>query len=187
MAASIILVTGPSRSGKSEWAEALAQQSEKAVIYMATALVDENDAEWQARIKRHQQRRPATWNTISAPMDLIGIVQAIQADECALVDSLGTWLANILEQTDDEWNVQVQALLQALNQAAGDIVLVAEETGWGVVPAYPSGRRFRDRLGELTRHMGAIASTVYLITGGYALNLSTLGILLPRVNAIPCK
>jgi adenosylcobinamide kinase / adenosylcobinamide-phosphate guanylyltransferase len=52
---------------------------------------------------------------------------------------------------------------------------VAEETGWGVVPAYPLGRQFRDRLGTLIRLVGAIADQVYLITGGYALNLTLLG------------
>lgn len=179
MAASIILITGPSRSGKSEWAEALARQSNKSVTYVATALTDEEDIEWQARISRHQQRRPTTWQTVSAPTDLITLVQAIRADECVLVDSLGTWLANILEQTEAEWESQIQALLLAFDEAEGDILLVAEETGWGVVPAYPMGRRFRDRLGDLTRQIGAIAQVTYLVVAGYALNLSQLGTALP--------
>ena len=53
--------------------------------------------------------------------------------------------------------------------------LVAEETGWGVVPSYPTGRLFRDRLGTLTRQIGAIAHATYLVTAGYALNLTDLG------------
>ena len=40
---------------------------------------------------------------------------------------------------------------------------------------YPLGRTFRDRLGHLTRQISAIADTVYLVTAGYALNLSQLG------------
>jgi len=47
------------------------------------------------------------------------------------------------------------------------------------VPAYPLGRLFRDRLGNLTRRVGAIADIVYLVTAGYVLNLSELGTPLP--------
>jgi adenosylcobinamide kinase / adenosylcobinamide-phosphate guanylyltransferase len=66
-------------------------------------------------------------------------------------------------------------LLGELSTSLATIILVSEETGWGVVPAYPSGRLFRDRLGMLSRQIGSIASTVYLVTGGHVLNLSQLG------------
>ena len=49
------------------------------------------------------------------------------------------------------------------------------ETGWGVVPAYESGRLFRDRLSKLVRQIGSRSDLVYLVTGGYALNLTFLG------------
>ncbi|MCC5625437.1 bifunctional adenosylcobinamide kinase/adenosylcobinamide-phosphate guanylyltransferase, partial [Nostoc sp. CHAB 5715] len=55
----------------------------------------------------------------------------------------------------------------------------AEEVGWGVVPAYPLGRAFRDRLGSLVRQLGVLSDTVYLVTGGHVLNLSILGYPLP--------
>ncbi|MEB3338441.1 MAG: bifunctional adenosylcobinamide kinase/adenosylcobinamide-phosphate guanylyltransferase, partial [Leptolyngbyaceae bacterium] len=54
----LILVTGPARSGKSEWAERLAIASHQSVIYVATASVDPTDLEWQARIEQHRLRRP---------------------------------------------------------------------------------------------------------------------------------
>jgi adenosylcobinamide kinase/adenosylcobinamide-phosphate guanylyltransferase len=66
-------------------------------------------------------------------------------------------------------------LLDSLAPIAGTVIFVAEETGWGVVPAYPIGRLFRDRLGELVRKLGIIANPVYLVTGGHVLNLSVLG------------
>jgi adenosylcobinamide kinase/adenosylcobinamide-phosphate guanylyltransferase len=56
---------------------------------------------------------------------------------------------------------------------------VAEETGWGVVPAYPLGRKFRDRLGALVRQLGRICEPVYLVVGGHVLNLSLLAVPLP--------
>jgi adenosylcobinamide kinase / adenosylcobinamide-phosphate guanylyltransferase len=170
-----ILVTGAARSGKSEWAETLAMQTNKSVTYIATATIDPTDLEWQARIDRHQQRRPATWQTSMAVADLAKRIDSATAEDCLLVDSLGTWVANLLDRSDTQWAQLTQELLSGLLHSQATAILVAEETGWGVVPAYPSGRLFRDRLGMLTRQIGAIANPVYLVTGGHVLNLSQLG------------
>jgi adenosylcobinamide kinase / adenosylcobinamide-phosphate guanylyltransferase len=175
----LILVTGAARSGKSEWAEHLASESTKAVTYIATATVDPTDLEWQDRILRHQQRRPATWQTVMTVADLAAIVDRASAADCLLVDSLGTWVANLLDRSDNDWLELTQALLARLQTSLATVILVAEETGWGVVPAYPSGRLFRDRLGMLSRQIGTVADAVYLITGGHVLNLAELGIKLP--------
>jgi adenosylcobinamide kinase/adenosylcobinamide-phosphate guanylyltransferase len=96
-----------------------------------------------------------------------------------LIDSLGTWVANLLEQDETLWTDTTQLLLVSLKQTAAQVVIVSEETGWGVVPAYPLGRKFRDRLGTLTRQIGLLAQPVYLVTGGHVLNLSQLGQPLP--------
>jgi len=176
-------VTGPARSGKSEWAETLAQRSAqqtgKSVVYVATAQLDPSDREWQERIVQHQQRRPAQWQTREVPQALSACVEQGQHGECLLIDSLGTWLANTLELETEDWFAVEQELLAQVKQTQADLIMVAEETGWGVVPAYPLGRSFRDRLGNLVRHLGAIADRVYLVTGGHILNLTELGTPLP--------
>jgi adenosylcobinamide kinase/adenosylcobinamide-phosphate guanylyltransferase len=143
----IILVTGAARSGKSEWAEYLAKISQKPVIYIATSSVDEKDQEWCDRIERHRQRRSPQWQTQEIPRQLSETIDNSPFSHCLLIDSLGTWVANCLEMS----------------------------AGWGVVPPYPLGRLFRDRLGDLCRRIGTIADAVYLVTGGHALNLSQLG------------
>ncbi|NET35698.1 MAG: bifunctional adenosylcobinamide kinase/adenosylcobinamide-phosphate guanylyltransferase [Cyanothece sp. SIO1E1] len=171
----LILITGPTRSGKSEWAETLATQSGKSVIYVATAQIDGTDLEWQARIEHHRHRRPSHWKTVEVPLALTTTIEAAGESDCLLVDSLGTWLANLLDQNQVQWQQTQQQLLNSLKRRASDVILVAEETGWGLVPTYPVGRTFRDRLGGLIRHLGAIANPVYLVTGGHVLNLSKLG------------
>jgi adenosylcobinamide kinase / adenosylcobinamide-phosphate guanylyltransferase len=175
----LILVTGPARSGKSEWAEHLAAASGQQVIYVATAALDPNDPEWQGRIQQHRQRRPPQWQTLEAPTNLADCIQGAGAQNCLLVDSLGTWLAPLLEQSDSDWFTCSHQLLESLQQRTCTVILVAEEAGWGVVPAYPLGRSFRDRLGSLARQIGGIADCVYLVTGGHVLNLSALGQPLP--------
>ncbi len=175
----VILVTGPARSGKSEWAETLATDSSKQVIYVATSLVDKADLEWESRLEQHRNRRPLDWKTLEVPIDLSAVVRSGSSSECLLIDSLGTWTANLLEQAAPVWEQTQQDLIASLKSATADVILVGEETGWGVVPAYPAGRLFRDRLGTLVRQIGAIADAVYLATGGYALNLTALGTRLP--------
>jgi len=171
----IILVTGAARSGKSEWAETLAQNMGKPVVYVATATVDPNDLEWQARIEKHRLRRPVDWQTRQVPVELAATFETATPPQCLLVDSLGTWVANLLDRDDSIWEKTTADLLKSLQKATVDIILVAEETGWGVVPAYQTGRQFRDRLGNLVRQIGAIANPVYLVAGGHVLNLSLLG------------
>ncbi len=175
----IILVTGPARSGKSEWAEYLADQKSQEVIYIATSQEDPNDLEWQARLEKHRLRRPSHWQTQAVPVDLNSAIASSLTSNCLLVDSLGTWVANLLAQDEEQWQNIQGDLLNTLQACGSTVICVAEETGWGVVPAYPIGRQFRDRLGNLTRSIGAIADKVYLVTGGHVLNLSQLGKPLP--------
>ena len=179
MAKKIILVIGPASCGKSEWAEYLASHSQKSVTYVATGTVNPEDAQWQAKIERHIQRRPPSWQTLNVPIDLAVTIANCKIEQCFLVDSLGTWLANLLEQNDEAWEETVANLLDSLTEAKGEIIFVGEETGWGVVPAYPTGRLFRDRLGKLIRILGSKSDQVYLVTGGYVLDLSALGKPLP--------
>lgn len=172
----VMLVTGPARSGKSEWAETLARQTDKPVIYVATASLDLSDMEWLSRIERHRERRLRTWSTLEVPVELTQAIANAPPKSCLLVDSLGTWVANLLEQDEARWEETQQRLLASLEGLTeSEVIFVAEETGWGVIPAYPLGRTFRDRLGNLVRRLGAIANPVYLVTGGHVLNLSALG------------
>ncbi|MGK7958245.1 MAG: bifunctional adenosylcobinamide kinase/adenosylcobinamide-phosphate guanylyltransferase [Crocosphaera sp.] len=174
-----ILVTGPSRSGKSEWAETLAKGINTSVIYVATALENPDDLQWQQRIEKHRLRRPSHWQTLAVPYDLSMTIEQAKPPCCLLIDSLGTWVANGLDQDEATWKAMATRLLEGTKQASINIIFVAEETGWGVIPAYESGRLFRDRLGQLTRKLGTLVDTTYLVTGGHVLNLSLLGKPLP--------
>jgi adenosylcobinamide kinase / adenosylcobinamide-phosphate guanylyltransferase len=171
----LILVTGPSRSGKSAWAEALATQSGQPVVYVATSINNPDDLEWQARVKVHRDRRPPHWHLWEIPSKLTAALSEAPSQHCILIDSLGTWLANQLEQTPEAWAQTETALLNILQHSTARIILVSEEVGWGVVPAYPAGRLFRDRLGTLARRIGVVADQVYLVTAGYALDIKALG------------
>lgn len=184
---SIVLVTGPARSGKSEWAESLAAKTAvrkgQQLVYVATAQHTPDDEEWQARIEKHVRRRHSAegkssaprWECVEVPVELSKAIAQHTSSHCLLIDSLGTWLANLIEQTDEQWQTSQSELLATLSRTQASVILVAEETGWGVVPAYKMGRTFRDRLGTLSRKVGELSTEVYLVTSGYAINLTQLG------------
>jgi adenosylcobinamide kinase / adenosylcobinamide-phosphate guanylyltransferase len=173
----LILITGPSRSGKSEWAEALAQRTPQPITYIATAVHNLDDPEWEARIAQHKQRRPKSWKVLELNQELISYLQQQQdATSCVLIDSLGTWLASWLGESEEGWEAIANAFTEATTHYQGTVILVSEEVGWGIVPAYPMGRLFRDRLGILNQKIGLMAEEAYLVVSGYALDLKKFGI-----------
>ncbi|AFZ47765.1 adenosylcobinamide kinase [Cyanobacterium stanieri PCC 7202] len=172
----ITLVTGAASSGKSEWAESLAKNQSQQVIYIATAQKIESDTEWMTKIQIHQQRRPQSWQCLEVPFQLSNAIDKCDNHHLILIDSLGTWVANFIEKEDTFWQQQSEQLLSSLASSNNHIILVAEETGWGVIPAYKMGRLFRNRLGSLTRQIGQLADEVFLVVAGYAVDISKIGV-----------
>jgi adenosylcobinamide kinase/adenosylcobinamide-phosphate guanylyltransferase len=183
----LILVLGPVRSGKSARAAALADATRKRVIVAATAAADPSDPEWCERIERHRRDRPAAWDVVETAdpqgPELATLLRETPSDACVLVDALGTWLAQELlawdEAAADASAAALEArcaeLVAALRDAAATTIVVAEETGWGVVPVSPLGRLFRDTLGRLVQRMAANADRVELVVAGFAIDLRAVG------------
>lgn len=191
----ITIVLGPVRSGKSARAAALAGASGKRVILAVTAALDPSDAEMMARVERHRRDRPSSWTVIETAREspLAAVVRDAPADACVLVDALGTWIAALLLDCEgldgaadgrsadaaakaaDVLDAQCADLAAAVASARADVVVVAEETGWGLVPPSPLGRVFRDALGRLTQLLASRADRVELVVAGYAVDLRSIG------------
>lgn len=176
----LTLVSGPAASGKSRWAEHLAQSSGLPVLVLATGPNLPDDPSWQRRVERHRQRRPAAWRTLEVGGGLSAALAALQPGELALVDSLGTWVAAHLESDAPAWHREVDTLLTTLRGVSASVVLVSEETGWGVVPVTAAGGRFRDRLGELQQGLTPHCDAAWLVTQGRAIDLTSLSLLVPN-------
>ena len=182
----LTLVLGGSRSGKSRWAETLAERSGLPVLYLATAAHRPDDAAWCERLERHQRRRPPHWCCLETGPDLAGTLLQLQDRShpnhahLLLIDALGTWLAQHLDDDGAAWHDRQLALLTALHRHQTPVVLVCEEVGLGVVPATPVGGLFRDRMGELQQALMAQARGSWLVVAGRALDLHTLGQPLPE-------
>ncbi len=160
----VTLVLGGVRSGKSRFAVEQARRFAR-VSFVATAT--HNDAEMTEKIRRHQAERPDHWETIEEPLDLAKAIEtAGTRSELVLVDCLTFFAANLLEASAEPARSHIDRLLAALRSTPVPTVLVSNEIGSGIVPAYLSGRRFRDFLGELNQKVAAIADTVVLMIAG---------------------
>ena len=170
----LTLVTGPTRSGKSRWAESLLSD-QTPVIYMATGPCRPGDAAWQDRLQMHRQRRPLNWSTVECGGDLNAAMASISLTADVLVDSLGGVVASHLECTCQQWQVLQESLIDRLKLHQGTVVIVIEETGWGVVPSTAIGGLFRERLGSFAQTLEQFAVQSWLVIQGRALNLTQIG------------
>jgi adenosylcobinamide kinase / adenosylcobinamide-phosphate guanylyltransferase len=164
----VTLVLGGVRSGKSRYAQQIAERGER-VTFVATAEL-RDDVEMHAKIERHRADRPESWATIEEPLKLAqAIHQAGQASDVILIDCLTLFASNILEACGSD-TAQLQShidqLCMALRGAPCSIVLVSNEVGSGVVPAYELGRRFRDLVGEINQRVATVSDTVLFMVAG---------------------
>jgi adenosylcobinamide kinase/adenosylcobinamide-phosphate guanylyltransferase len=185
----LVLILGGARSGKSTFAEQLALQSGRSVAFIATATA--SDDEMRERIQRHRASRPASWYTIEEPYQLAEAIQlAAQQADVLLLDCMTIWLNNWLlahnltelEETAAS-RQPVGAVLAAVNELLAafaslpdtkTLVVVTNEVGLGIVPAYALGRVYRDLLGLVNQRLAAASDQVYLMVAGLAVDIKRL-------------
>jgi adenosylcobinamide kinase/adenosylcobinamide-phosphate guanylyltransferase len=185
MTQKLTLVLGGARSGKSSHAEMLAAAYAQ-VLYVATA--EAWDDEMVARIAAHKAQRPAHWRTLEVTHAVgAAIASATAANteaaaQVVLLDCL-TLLANNVIITLAEGASEAEAtaalmaevdgLLAAYNTGAADWIIVSNEVGLGIVPAYPLGRIYRDALGRANQRLAAQADRVIFMVAGIPMIVKT--------------
>ena len=168
------LILGGAKSGKSLFAENLAIQSQKRLIYIATA--EAQDGEMEQRILSHQQRRidqAVEWQTIEEPIALAKVLKHLSRlnqaknDQLILIDCLTLWLSNLLFRLEEKQRqVEIHALLDFLADCQMDVIFVSNETGLGIVPMNQLSRQFIDLAGDLHQRMAAVSDRVILTVAG---------------------
>jgi len=165
------LILGGARSGKSALAERLAIDSGREVVYIATAQA--GDAEMAARIAHHRARRPQQWLCVEEPLHLADVLRDhARDDRCILVDCLTLWLSNLLGDADVQgFERERDRLLNVLPDLPGDVLLVSNEVGLGIVPMGELTRRFVDEAGRLHQAVAALSERVLFVAAGLPLAL----------------
>ncbi|WP_209341278.1 bifunctional adenosylcobinamide kinase/adenosylcobinamide-phosphate guanylyltransferase [Flavonifractor sp. AGMB03687] len=157
----LILVSGGSASGKSEFAEGLVTSSglEKR-IYLATMQVW--DAESVRRVERHRQMRAGKgFETVECPT---GLADAVLPTGCAvLLEDLSNLCANEYfspDGKDDALERVLSGICKAAEQAEL-LVVVTNELFSDGMDYDPVTLDYLSVLGELNRRVAALAGQVY--------------------------
>jgi adenosylcobinamide kinase/adenosylcobinamide-phosphate guanylyltransferase len=169
---SVTLVLGGVRSGKSRYAQQLAERSSR-VVFVATAKIC--DDEMRAKIDRHREERPKEWLTVEEPLELPKVLAEHKTTcDVIVVDCLTIFAANLLEAAGEDSATlegRIEALCTALQTIQCNLVVVSNEVGSGVHPSTELGRRYRDLLGEINQRVARVADDVVLMVAGLPLAL----------------
>lgn len=171
----IIFITGGARSGKSSFAEKLAKQNGKRLVYIATG--EPKDEEMLKRIKKHKQRRKGelcSWKTIEEPVYLVKTLSNIKTKvDTALLDCITLWINNLIELgiKDREIMNEAKKLISVINKNKFKTIVVSNDVGAGIVPINPLARRYRDLLGTINQLVAKKADIVYQMFSGIPIKL----------------
>jgi adenosylcobinamide kinase / adenosylcobinamide-phosphate guanylyltransferase len=177
------LLIGGARSGKSSLAARWAHERSADVCCVVTAVV--SDAEMAARIAAHRLERPKHWRVREEPIRLAAaLCEESRTGGLLLVDCLTLWTANCLWPPDrpagraDEsqpdlagWQREREKFLATLHALAGEVIIVSNEVGTGIVPVNAAARVFRDEHGSLNQAVASACDRVFFVTAGLALPL----------------
>src|SRR5215207_1314475 len=168
------LILGGARSGKSSYAQSLAEATGKSVTFIATAQA--LDEEMSTRIQKHRAERPANWETFELPGDLASQVLQIQSD-VVILDCVTLLISNLLMQfvKDDRVDEalfmpavrkEMEAFIKAIHKQEQDWFIISNEVGLGLVPPYQMGRAYRDALGWANQRLAREADHVLFMVAG---------------------
>jgi len=174
MAYETTLIIGGTRSGKSSYASKLADEAGKGVIFIATGKAV--DDEMRDRIEAHKVKRPNNWRTLEADGDIPSIIDKLEngkegmfsQKETILIDCISFYVADLMKTHE----IKEEEILEHFNiirkrlMGKRDVVMVSSEVGFGVVPPYPLGRKYRDILGMVNQMLAESANCVMMMVAG---------------------
>jgi len=180
--AKTVLVIGGSRSGKSDYAQVLAETGTEMRYYLATCPrstggieqdQQSDDKEMSARILAHQQNRQGgLWQTIEEPLQLALLLQTLPAQATILIDCLTLWVSNLLYADtvgaldEEQITALAQELLAASRSRAGRVIFVTSEVGCGGISEHALSRRYRDLVGRCNQMIAAGVDRVVQVVCG---------------------
>lgn len=189
MPATVYLVTGGCRSGKSTYAQSLCEKICPAEpVYLATSKVWDGD--FADRVRRHRDDRGDNWTTIEEPLHPSKHSDAF-GGRAVLVDCLTLWLTNhfmeagVFAEPDGDSDAKASTNGERINIASEEalsrvkeefekmtaqwdatFVFVTNEIGSGLHAETPASRKFVDCQGWLNQHVASRADMVVHMVAG---------------------
>ena len=180
---SSILIIGGARSGKSRFAQQLAQNSAGDVLFVATA--EAGDEEMKQRIEEHRKTRPSNWTTLEVTTNIGSqIARNIGGAQTVIIDCITLLVNNIIQQQEklskEETDValigeailaECQELVNCIDRTDAGFIIVTNDVGLGLVPADKVSRLYRDWLGRVNQMLAEQADEVYLMVAGIPMKI----------------
>ena len=173
----LVLILGGTRSGKSRFglSRVRALAGPRPVAYLATAWP--GDPELDRRIEGHRRERPPSWPTVEVGTDLAAAIRSVDPSLPILLDGLTLWVSAVagddVADMDSILDGPVASALEAIAERSGQVVVVSDEIGLGMVPLDAGARGFRDLLGIIHQRFAAEAHEVHFMVAGLPLTLTS--------------
>ena len=172
----LVLILGGARSGKSSYAQSLAEATGKPVTFIATAQA--LDEEMSARIQKHRAERPATWETLEIQFDIASQLHRVKS-KVVLLDCVTLLVSNLLMQFVQNDLVDEAPFMTAVQKEIDELIsafhadgrerdwfIISNEVGLGLVPPYQMGRVYRDAIGWANQRLAREADKVIFMVAG---------------------
>ena len=160
----ITFITGGARSGKSHYAQQLAERWSSNPVYLATAHIWDED--FAARVRRHQADRDERWTTIEEEKYLS---RHHLEGKTVMLDCVTLWLTNLFYNSNESIDAILEEAMQEWTRfVTQDIRLIAvsNELGMGIHPDNEIARKFADLQGWMNQYIAAMSDAVYLMIAG---------------------
>ena len=162
-------ISGGERSGKSSFAQKMAEDISKTPIYLATSRIWDED--FKTRVDRHVSDRDKRWTTIEEEKN----ISAVIVDKSTVViDCVTLWLTNFYVDTkyDVEESLKLaKEEIEKLVEIDANIIIISNEIGMGLHATTESGRKFTELQGWVNQFIAKKADKATFMVSGLPLKL----------------
>ena len=162
-------ITGGERSGKSSYAQKLAESLTSNPIYLATSRIWDDD--FKKRVDRHISDRDNRWTTVEEEKWLSNVITEKQT---VVIDCVTLWLTNFF--VDTKYDIEealdfAKSEIDKLKRIDAHIIIISNEIGMGLHANSESGRKFTQLQGWTNQYIAQHADKAIFMVSGLPLTL----------------
>ncbi|CAM1357414.1 Adenosylcobinamide kinase/adenosylcobinamide phosphate guanyltransferase [Tenacibaculum halocynthiae] len=165
----IYYITGGERSGKSSYAQKLAESLSDTPIYLATSRIwDDN---FKERVERHISDRDDRWTTIEEEKLISTFISEKQT---VVIDCVTLWLTNFYLDTKNDVQLSLELAKKEIDKLAqidANIIIISNEIGMGLHAQTEVGRKFTELQGWTNQYISKHANKAIFMVSGLPLTL----------------
>lgn len=162
-------ISGGERSGKSSYAQQLAESLSDSPFYLATSRIW--DADFKKRVDRHISDRDERWTTIEEEKNISTV---IPKKATVVIDCVTLWLTNFYVDTKNNVEESLRLAtdeIDKLIEIDANIIIISNEIGMGLHADTKIGRKFTELQGWVNQYIAKKANKATFMVSGLPLTL----------------